>query len=165
MFMALQVLTVVVVAVAMALTLAHALELPGKLRLPKEQYFAVQRIYYPGFTIGGAAEPLGLLLLLVLVALTPRGTAFWLSFGAFVALLAAHAVYWLFTHPVNNFWLKDFALKGAGAAFFALGSGGGSEGARAPDWTQLRDRWEYSHVVRAALALSSLILLVAAVAA
>jgi hypothetical protein len=33
-------------AVTMALSLAHALELPGKLRLGKEQYLAVQPIYY-----------------------------------------------------------------------------------------------------------------------
>jgi hypothetical protein len=58
---ALEILTVLVVAVAMALALAHALELPGKLRLTKAQYLAVQPIYYPGFTIGGVAEPLGLL--------------------------------------------------------------------------------------------------------
>lgn len=38
-------------------------------------------------------------------------------------------------------------------------------GTAGPDWTHLRDRWEYSHVVRAALCLLSLILLVAAVAA
>ncbi|MGH6841047.1 MAG: DUF1772 domain-containing protein, partial [Methylocella sp.] len=59
---ALHVLTVMLVAIAMALALAHALELPGKLRLSKEQYLAIQRIYYPGFTIGGAAEPLALLM-------------------------------------------------------------------------------------------------------
>jgi hypothetical protein len=40
----------------MALSLAHALEVPGKLRLNKEQYLAVQTIYYPGFTLGGIAE-------------------------------------------------------------------------------------------------------------
>jgi hypothetical protein len=48
--------------VAMALTLAHALELPGKMRLTKEIYFAMQPIYYPGFTIGGFAEPASLIL-------------------------------------------------------------------------------------------------------
>ena len=42
MFDTLQVLTVLFVAVAMALTLAHALELPGKMRLTKEIYFAMQ---------------------------------------------------------------------------------------------------------------------------
>src|SRR5687768_17878484 len=106
---AIQVITVIVVATAMALALAHALELPGKLRLSKERYLGMQPIYYPGFTIGGMAEPIGLLLLLVLLILTPHGSAeFWLTAIAFGALLLMHVVYWLMTHPVNNFWLKDF---------------------------------------------------------
>ena len=50
MFDILQVVTVLLVAVAMALTLAHALELPGKMRLTKDVYYAMQHIYYPGFT-------------------------------------------------------------------------------------------------------------------
>ena len=58
---ALQVVTVISVSVAMALALAHALELPGKLRLTKEAYYAMQSIYYPGFTIGGIGEAGGLL--------------------------------------------------------------------------------------------------------
>ena len=45
-----EVVAVLVVAIVMALSLAHALELPGKLRLSKEDYLAVQPIYYPGFT-------------------------------------------------------------------------------------------------------------------
>ena len=86
MFVALQVIAVLLVAGAMALALAHALELPGKRRLAKEQYLAVQTIYYPGFTVGGFAEPLGLLCLLVLLVLTPAGgKAFWLTAGAFAA--------------------------------------------------------------------------------
>jgi len=47
------VVTVFLVAVAMALALSHALELPGKMRLDKQTYLAMQPIYYPGFTIGG----------------------------------------------------------------------------------------------------------------
>ena len=54
----LQVINVFLVAVAMALSLAHALEFPGKMRLPKEAYLATQTIYYPGFTIGGAGNVL-----------------------------------------------------------------------------------------------------------
>jgi hypothetical protein len=53
----LKIVTVLLVAVAMDMVLAHALELPGKLRLPKDQYLAVQAIYYPGFRFGGVAEP------------------------------------------------------------------------------------------------------------
>jgi Anthrone oxygenase len=160
----LQVVTLVLVAIAMALALAHALELPGKLRLSKDEYLAVQPIYYPGFTIGGAAEPAGLLLILALMLLTPRETPLWLTAGAFAALAAMHAVYWLLTHPVNNFWLKDVERKGLGRSFFAVDPLQGSGDAPA-DWTKLRDRWEFSHVVRAVLGLASLILLATAVAA
>jgi hypothetical protein len=52
-----QVLTLAVIVVALSASLAHALELPGKMRLAKDEYFAVQSIYYPGFTIAGASEP------------------------------------------------------------------------------------------------------------
>ena len=148
----------------MSLSLAHALELPGKLRLSKEQYLEVQPIYYPGFTIGGIAEPAGLLVLLALLFyLSARSTAFWLTAGAFVALAAMHAAYWLLTHPVNNFWLKGFQLKGLGARFFRVGMAN-QEGDAHADWTAMRDRWEYSHVLRAALGLISLALLATAVA-
>jgi len=165
MLQVLQVLTVCVVAIAMSLGLAHALEFPGKMRLAKEQYLTVQPIYYPGFTIGGAAEPLGLLLTLVLLIVTPRASpAFWLTASAFVMLLLMHAAYWLVTHPVNNFWLKDVELKGAGGGFFSFDPFSRTRGSGHGDWTQLRDRWEYSHLVRAGLGFASLILLVSAVA-
>jgi hypothetical protein len=36
--------------VAVAMALAHALELPGKLRLSKEEYLRIESNYYPGFT-------------------------------------------------------------------------------------------------------------------
>jgi hypothetical protein len=45
---------------------AHALELPGKLRLDRDAYLAVQTIHYPGFTIvGGIGEAGGLIVTLV----------------------------------------------------------------------------------------------------
>jgi hypothetical protein len=165
MFVALEVVTVLVVAIAMALALAHALELPGKLRLTKTEYLAVQPIYYPGFAFGGIAEPLGLLLTLGLALLLPvTSPAFWLTVGAFVSLAAMHGCYWLFTHPVNNFWLKDFKLKAAGEGFFAFDPFPRGATSRAPAWTVLRDRWEYSHVARACFGLLALALLVTAVA-
>ena len=157
-----QVASVLAVAVAMALSLAHALERPGKSRLNKEQYLAVQTIYYPGFTIGGAAEPVGLLLLLLLLVLTPvDGAAFALTAGAFAALAAMHAAYWLLTHPVNRFWLEDYQPKGLGGRFFAFGAGAPD---RPPAWTVLRDRWEFSHMVRAGLGTASLVMLAASLA-
>ena len=165
MFQAFQVLTVFLVAVALASTLAHVMELPGKLRLSKEAYLIVQPIYYPGFTIaGGIGEFGGIIATFVLTILTPAGTTqFWLTLGALLALLAMHAVYWALTHPVNNFWLKDVQLQGLSAGFFSFGLAKHGGDAQAVDWTALRDRWEYSHVVRAGFALLGFILFVTAV--
>jgi hypothetical protein len=163
MLVALKIAAVTLVAVAMALALAHALEWPGKRRLSKEEYLIVQPIYYPGFTFGGASEPLAILVVIVLLTVTPSGSAiFWLTGAALAALIAMHAAYWLLTHPVNNFWLKGFKLKGASARFFSLGTSrrNGVE----PSWKRLRDRWEYSHILRAGLGLASLVLLAAAIA-
>ena len=156
-----QILTVLFVAVAMALSLAHALELPGKLRLSKEAYYAMQPIYYPGFTIGGFAEPVGIILTLVLLFLTRFGNAdFWLTLAAFIGLIGMQAVYWLVTHPVNKFWLQDETLSRVGSGFFSFAAT--TEQSGPLTWTALRDRWEYSHVARAALAFVSLIALVIA---
>jgi hypothetical protein len=163
MLVALKIAAVTLVAVAMALALAHALEWPGKRRLSKEEYLIVQPIYYPGFTFGGASEPLAILVVIVLLTVTPAGTTvFWLTAAALAALIAMHAAYWLLTHPVNNFWLRDFKLKGVSARFFSLGTSrrNGAE----PSWKRLRDRWEYSHILRAGLGLASLVLLAAAIA-
>jgi hypothetical protein len=154
-----QVITLMLVAVTMALALAHALEYPGKMRLAKEEYIATQTIYYPGFTLGGIAEAAGVVALAILAFLTRgSGTPFWLTLAAFFALAAMHAVYWLLTQPVNNFWVKDVAMKAPSARFFGFNAAR-YENAREPDWTELRDQWERSHMIRAALGVVSLLLL------
>jgi hypothetical protein len=153
---ALKIVTLLVIAVAMALALAHALEMPGKMRLSREQYQTVQAIYYPGFTIGGIAEPIGLVLLLLLLVWTPYGSnAFSLFAASFAVLAVMHASYWLFTHPVNNFWLKGVKLPPVSRDFFSFVPFGRVNEVRAA-WTTLRDRWEYSHALRAALGMTSL---------
>jgi hypothetical protein len=117
MYVALQVLTVMLAAVTMALSLAQALELPGKLRLDKEQYLAVQPIYYPGFTIGDIAEPAVILATLALLILTPAGTEeFWLVAGALAALIMVQAIFWTKTQPVNGFWLEETELSSTATA-------------------------------------------------
>jgi hypothetical protein len=118
MLLAIQVIAVFLVSVAMALAMAHALEFPGKMRLDKEHYLATQTIYYPGFTIGGAAEPLGMLATLWLLVLTPRSSpSFWWTLSALFGMAAMHTVFWTITQPVNKFWLSDLDLKGASAKF------------------------------------------------
>jgi hypothetical protein len=161
---ALQVLAVLLVSIAMALSLAHALELPSKMRLSKEAYLTTQQIYYPGFTIGGISEPAGLLAVFILLFITQADTAFWLTFIALLCLIAMHAVFWLMTQPVNKYWLKDMQLKGASGKFFAVDAVKRKEQNEMPDWTVLRDCWERSHVIRAVLSFIGLAFLVTAVA-
>jgi len=68
------------VAMAGALVFAHAAEWPGKLRLDRDAYLAVQGIYYPGFTAAGASEPLSIAALGALPGVTPvPGLPFWLT--------------------------------------------------------------------------------------
>lgn len=121
MFVLLEIISILLVAVTMGLALAHALEFPGKLRLDEQTYLAVQTIYYPGFTIGGISEPLAVIATLVLLIVTPKDHAqFWLVFTSFMGTLAAQIVFWLVTQPTNRFWLKHEQPSEAGAKFFAV---------------------------------------------
>jgi len=156
-----QVVCLGLVSAAFAFALAHAAEFPGKLRLDEVTYRAVQRIYYPGFTIGGISEPLAILALIGLVFATPRANpAFGWTIAALLAVFGMQLVYWLVTHPVNSAWLEGETLRGGAAGFFAFG-----QGVDAADWTQLRDRWEYSHVARAVLGAAALLCLAIAATA
>lgn len=158
MFELLQVLTVMIVALPAALAVAHALELPGKMRLDEETYRAVQRIYYPGFTFGGAAEPLSIIVIALLLFLTPGGTAaFWLVLIALVGMVLTVAIYWLAVHPVNKYWMEGQAVSASGAAFFGTGS---MQDGQQPTWTDLRDKWEYAHAARAGTTVVALLSLV-----
>lgn len=167
MLLTVQVICVLLTSVAMALSLAHALELPGKLRLDKEEYLIVQKIYYPGFTVGGCAEVLGLVAILALLLFTPtENPAFGWTLATFAALAIMHGAYWVLTHPVNKFWLKDQDLEGLGGGFFGTVAKRHEPSNDSNDdlWQRYRDRWEFSHVVRAVLAMLSLVLLVIAIA-
>ena len=87
----LQVVTLMLVAVTMALSLAHALEYPGKMRLSKQEYLATQTIYYPGFTLCGIAEGVSVIALgLLAFLMRGSGAAFWLTLAAFLAVAALH---------------------------------------------------------------------------
>ena len=163
----LQVVTIFLVSGAMGLALAHALEYPGKMRLDRENYMTVQGIYYPGFTIGGGlGEGVGFLATLVLLLLTPRGDpAFWWTVAALIALAGMQAVYWTVTHPANRFWVERLPLAKAGRSFFDAGRATQSTVIENQgQWTRLRQTWEYSHMLRAALAAISFISLTIAVA-
>jgi hypothetical protein len=162
-----EIVSILLVALAMAPALAHLCEFPGKSRLTKDAYLTVQPIYYPGFTIaGGIGEVGGLISVLAILLLTPQGTpAFWMRLVTLGAMSGVQLVFWIFTQPVNKFWLQSTTVGSFGNAFFDVGSRPQRVHSDDPDgWKQMRDRWEYSHIARAGLAsLSFLLLVVAAV--
>lgn len=154
MMQTLKILAVIVTSIPMGLSLAHALELPGKYRLDRDSYLAMPSVYYPGFTVGGAAEPLSILIVLAVVLMQSQTLALWLAVLALISLIAMHAIFWIVTQPVNRFWLTGSNLSGLGASFFA-----GAPAAER-DWMVLRDRWEYSHLARAVCAVIAFVALV-----
>ena len=90
MFTALQVLAALVVAITFSTTVGHALEFPGPLRFPKSNIepfsHLLSRLHF-----GGISEPVGMLMLIALTALTPVGSAaFWLTLGALVSFVGVH---------------------------------------------------------------------------
>jgi hypothetical protein len=161
----LEITAILLTAVVMSLSLAHALELPGKLRLNREAYLTTQAIYYPGFTFGGIAEPLAIIVVLLLLSTSPVGTRFWLLLLSLVALAAVQVIFWFWVQPVNRIWLKDLQLGQAGAAFFGKQRQAPVDNPEAENWQALRDRWESGHVARAVFAIIALLLLTIAVTA
>jgi len=159
-------LAALLATVAMAPALAHALELPGKRRLSRDDYTVVQRIYYPGFTIAGTSELPGIIVTATALALTEAASLdFTLRAIGLVALVGMQAVYWLRVHPVNGFWLEGEDLDRFGAGFFAFAARRRDAGRDGHvEWTDLRARWESGHAMRAALSVVSVAVLVVALA-
>src|SRR5581483_1296004 len=163
--LALEVISAFLVAVAMSLALAHALEFPGKLRLDERTYMAVQTIYYPGFTLGGIGEPLAAIATFILLLVGhDRGADFWLLLIAFAAIVAMQAIFLLITQPTNKHWLKNQPMGRAGAKFFAVDQTQPSSHPDDLNWIRLRNRWEYSHLARAVLSGIGFIALIIGIA-
>src|SRR3546814_17828815 len=97
-------------------------EAPGKRRLDRDAYFAVQRIYYPGFTIGGICEPAAIVALAALLLMTGTDThAFTGILVPLVAAITGQAVYWLVTPPVKKRWIAEPTPGQAGGKIFGTG--------------------------------------------
>jgi hypothetical protein len=77
-----------------------------------------------------------------------------------------HAAYWVFTHPLNKFWMKGHTLTGFSGGFISWDpmKRETPDGSPEDDWKRIRRRWEYSHVLRAVLAGIGFVSLVIAVA-
>jgi hypothetical protein len=130
------------VALVLAPAMAHLLELPNKIGVSREEYLVVQQIY-SGWALLGIVVYGALLSALVLtIMVRRRPKVFALTLAAFLCLLAAHVVFWIFTFPANQETINWTVLP--------------------ENWMTLRTQWEYSHAAGAVLNLVAFIMLVLA---
>ena len=116
-------------ALALGAALAHALELPNKFGLSQAEYFTVQQIYR-GWNLLGlllAVELFGILALVARNRQQPR--VLWLLLLALALLVAAQAIFWIFTFPANKA-TANWTIPPA-------------------NWEHLRRQWEFSHLAGA----------------
>jgi hypothetical protein len=132
-------------ALALGAALAHALALPNKIGLPREEYFITQKAYIGWNRL--AFLLLVQLLSMVALAVMSRHQAYvlWPTILAILCLLCAQALFWAYTFPTNV----------ATESWTVI-----------PDnWEALRRQWEYSHAAGAAFQVLAMgCLIVAALA-
>lgn len=125
-----RVAAIIFCGLALVPSAAHAMELPNKIHLSREDYLTVQKLYR-GWSLVGVVVVLALVMTGVMAvngqdsAAGPRVVA-WVAFSCIVA---TQAVFWVCTFPVNR------ATKNWTAA--------------PENWMALRRRWEYSHAASA----------------
>jgi hypothetical protein len=113
---------------------AHAMELPNKIRLAREEYLVAQKLYR-GWQLVAPIVVLALVstAMLVVQARTAGSRSAAASLIAFVCIAGTQVVFWTLTFPVNR------ATRNWTQA--------------PPHWEKLRRRWEYSHATSAVLNL------------
>ena len=124
----------------MAAGFAHLLELPNKIRLPRDAYLTVQQIYR-GWALLGIAVIAAIASTLGLAIMVRHERRMFT--GAIVALsclVATQIIFWTFTYPVNQITANWTVAP--------------------ENWKELRAQWEYSHAVAACLDFAALIALV-----
>jgi hypothetical protein len=124
-------LALLATALALGAALAHALELPNKIGMSREHYFIVQRAYdgWNQLAYLLAVELMGMLAVILLYHADPR--VLWPALAALAGLVAAQAVFWIWTFPANQ--------------------ATGNWTVQPENWDSLRRQWEYSHLAGAAL--------------
>jgi hypothetical protein len=130
-------------ALALGPALAHLLEMPNKLALPRNAYFVVQQIY-AGWNLLGVVLFVQLVSIATVIAFAGNDRR--LRLCAIVALLClagAQALFWVFTYPAN-----------AATANWKV---------QPDNWETLRLQWEYSHAGGAVLQLVAMASLIVGV--
>lgn len=140
-------ISLLLTALAAGVAFCHALELPNKMAMPASTWLNVQKVLYNGFgRILGPVEYGALVATLVVLFLVrKRRTVFVLTLLASLLLVAGLVVWTSFVGPANL--RVDTATSVP------------------PDWTQVRNQWEYGHATRAALFVFGLVALILSVLA
>ncbi len=130
-------------ALALGGALAHALELPNKIGLTRDDYFMVQGVYrgWDRLALLLAVEVASMLAVVALYR-RQRPVIQW-AVVAIVALCAAQAVFWIFTFPANQA-TQNWTVAPA-------------------NWEGLRRQWEYSHLAGAGFQGAAMAALIVAV--
>jgi hypothetical protein len=140
---ALQILSLLVVALSLVPTGAHLFALPNKIGLPPAEYLVTQAAYRGWALFGIVTIPALLLVGLHTFALRDRLGVFMLSLVALVTLVLSNALFWAYTQPANR-----------ATAFWT----------RVPsDFERLRAQWEYSHAAAAVLTFVAFVSLLFAI--
>ena len=134
--------SLILVAIAMAATWAHLLEMPAKMTLSRDQYFTVQQIY-SGWAWLGIVIFIALASTSALTVLArPDHTIAWAAGASSACIVLALVVFFSFTFPANQ----------ATANWTSI-----------PDnWRALRSQWEYAHAAEALLYFAALLFLAGA---
>lgn len=129
-------------ALALGPALAHVMELPNKIDLPRDEYFTVQKVYRGWSQIGWVL--IVQVAALVAAALQERSDrrVMVLTLLALACVVAAQGLFWTFTSPANVATANWTVMP--------------------DDWERLRVRWEFSHAAGALLQLLGFCLLVGA---
>lgn len=132
--MSIRFLAVIVTGLAVIAPAAHLFVLPNKIELPQDAYFTVQSIYN-GWWIVGLALPLALTANLALAISSQDATSFRLALVAAGLIALNLVIFIIWTQPANaatNNWTL-----------------------RPDNWQTLRNQWEYSHAVNAAVTFAA----------
>lgn len=122
-------LAVILTALALVPGGAHLFALPNKIHMPQDAYFIAQGIYRGWALLGIVLIGAMLANFTAAIMLRAQPVPFRLSLGAFVAVAATLAIFFIWTFPANQ-----------ATANWTV----------APEnWEALRRQWEYSHAVNA----------------
>ncbi|HLS85237.1 MAG TPA: DUF1772 domain-containing protein [Burkholderiales bacterium] len=136
-------LSLLFAALAMAPALAHLLELPNKIGLPREDYLTVQQIYSGWALLGVVVIGALLTTLYYVIVVRGRRRAFAFALLGLLCLAGTQLVFWTFTFPTNQATENWTVLP--------------------ENWAALRAQWEYSHAASAILNMAAFVLLLLSV--